>query len=170
MTSTGLMVGILRPPTYRYMAIKSQPPGSIQGNLRLTEQGEMIQYKFGIAPAVAMRQLEIYTTATLLGTIQPPDTAREGSWRSIMDSLAKTSCSAYRKVRQGSSPLEWTFAVQMGSMNEPRDTAQMNLTLTHQAAFHQHFNRGSAIEPSIETLSRIHTRTARGVCFKGPLC
>jgi hypothetical protein len=45
-----------------YMAIKSQPPGSIQGNLRLTEQGEMIQYKFGIAPAVAMRQLEIYTT------------------------------------------------------------------------------------------------------------
>lgn len=81
------------------MAIKSQPPGSIQGNLRLTEQGEMIQYKFGIAPAVAMRQLEIYTTATLLGTIQPPDTAREGAWRSIMDSLAKTSCSAYRKVR-----------------------------------------------------------------------
>ncbi|KAK3241242.1 hypothetical protein CYMTET_48992, partial [Cymbomonas tetramitiformis] len=49
-----------------YMAIKSQPPGSIQGKLRLTEQGEMIQAKFGISPQVAMRQLEIYTTATLL--------------------------------------------------------------------------------------------------------
>jgi phosphoenolpyruvate carboxylase len=81
-----------------YMAIKSQPPGSIRGSLRLTEQGEMIQYKFGISPQVALRQMEIYTTATLMGTVHPPESARDHRWRTVMDRLAETSCKAYRRI------------------------------------------------------------------------
>lgn len=81
-----------------YMAIKSQPPGSIQGRLRLTEQGEMIQAKFGISPQVAMRQLEIYTTATLLGCMDPPSAAKHENWRTLMDEMAVISCKAYRSV------------------------------------------------------------------------
>ncbi|KAA8532760.1 hypothetical protein F0562_032793 [Nyssa sinensis] len=54
-----------------YLAIQSQPPGSVMGTLRSTEQGEMVQAKFGI-PQTAVRQLEIYTTAVLLATLRPP--------------------------------------------------------------------------------------------------
>ncbi|KAI5444537.1 Phosphoenolpyruvate carboxylase 4 [Lathyrus oleraceus] len=54
-----------------YLAIQSQPPGSVMGTLRSTEQGEMVEAKFGL-PQIAVRQLEIYTTAVLLATLRPP--------------------------------------------------------------------------------------------------
>ena len=54
-----------------YLAIQSQPPGSVAGSLRVTEQGEMIQAKFGM-PGIAERSLELYTTATLEATLKPP--------------------------------------------------------------------------------------------------
>ena len=53
-----------------YLAIQSQPPGSIEGRLRVTEQGEMIQAQFGL-PDIAVRTLELYTTATLDATLAP---------------------------------------------------------------------------------------------------
>ena len=53
-----------------YLAIQSQPPGSIDGRLRVTEQGEMIQAQFGL-PDIAVRTLELYTTATLDATLAP---------------------------------------------------------------------------------------------------
>ena len=53
-----------------YLAIQSQPPGSVDGRLRVTEQGEMIQAKFGL-PDIAVRTLEVYTTATLEATLLP---------------------------------------------------------------------------------------------------
>ena len=80
-----------------YLAIQSQPPGSVQGTLRVTEQGEMVQAKFGI-PTVAVRQLEIYTTATLLATKSPPTPPRDELWRTIMDNIGRDSCTAYRDV------------------------------------------------------------------------
>ena len=80
-----------------YLAIQSQPPGSVLGTLRVTEQGEMVQAKFGI-PTVAVRQLEIYTTATLLATKSPPTPPRDELWRTIMDNLGRDSCAAYRDV------------------------------------------------------------------------
>ena len=54
-----------------HLAIQSQPPGSIDGRLRVTEQGEMIQAQFGL-PDIAVRTLELYTTATLDATLAPP--------------------------------------------------------------------------------------------------
>ena len=54
-----------------HLAIRSQPPGSIDGTLRVTEQGEMIQAKFGL-PGIALRTLEVYTTATLEATLADP--------------------------------------------------------------------------------------------------
>src|SRR4030095_12639922 len=54
-----------------YLAIQSQPPGSVDGTLRVTEQGEMIQAKFGL-PGIALRTLEVYTTATLEATLSQP--------------------------------------------------------------------------------------------------
>jgi phosphoenolpyruvate carboxylase len=75
-------------------AIQSQPPGAIQGRLRVTEQGEMIQAQFGL-PDIAARTLEVYTTATLRATLQPPKSPRP-QWRAVMDRLATVSAEAYR--------------------------------------------------------------------------
>lgn len=80
-----------------YLAIQSQPPGSVMGTLRSTEQGEMVQAKFGL-PQTAIRQLEIYTTAVLLATLRPPLPPREEKWRNLMEEISKTSCHSYRST------------------------------------------------------------------------
>lgn len=80
-----------------YLAIQSQAPGSVEGRFRVTEQGEMVQAKFGI-PLVAQSQLEIYTTSVLLASLKPPKPARSAAWRELMDDLGRSSCAAYRSV------------------------------------------------------------------------
>ena len=79
------------------LAIQSQPPGSVQGTLRITEQGEMVQAKFGV-PSMARRQLEIYNNAVLLATLDPPQPPKDDTWRQVMDSISAASCAAYRSV------------------------------------------------------------------------
>jgi phosphoenolpyruvate carboxylase len=79
-----------------WLAIQSQPPGSVDGTLRVTEQGEMVQAKFGL-PGIALRTLEVYTTATLdaaLARPAPPD----GAWVEVMDRLADASRDAFRQA------------------------------------------------------------------------
>jgi phosphoenolpyruvate carboxylase len=79
-----------------HLAIRSQPPGSIDGRLRVTEQGEMIQTKFGL-PDIAVRSMEVYATATLEATLTP---VRQPSaeWRAAMDRLAERARDSYRGV------------------------------------------------------------------------
>ena len=77
-----------------HAAILSQPPGSIDGTLRVTEQGEMIQAKFGI-PGIAERTLELYVTAILEATLEPP-AAPTARWREVMDRIARRSRDAFR--------------------------------------------------------------------------
>ena len=79
-----------------YLAIRSQPPGSVQGRLRVTVQGEMIQAEFGL-PGIALRTLEVYTTATLDATLAPSPAPRE-EWRRAMQLMAEASVRGYRQV------------------------------------------------------------------------
>ncbi len=79
-----------------YAAIQSQPPGSIDGRLRVTEQGEMIQSKFGI-PGIALRTLEVYTSAVAEATLRPSPQPRP-EWRDCMEQLSQTAMAAYREV------------------------------------------------------------------------
>ena len=79
-----------------YLAIQSQPPGSVDGTLRVTEQGEMVQAKFGL-PGIALRTLEVYTTATLEATLAKPQSP-DVSWQETMERLAQASCTAFRKT------------------------------------------------------------------------
>ena len=74
-------------------AIESQPPGSVAGSLRVTEQGEMIRFRLG-TPAIAKATLSHYLTATLKATVDPPN-APTPAMRDKMDELAAASYEAY---------------------------------------------------------------------------
>lgn len=75
-------------------AILSQPPGSVNGSLRVTEQGEMIRFKFGL-PRIAQRSFNLYTSAVLEATVAPaPEPKPE--WREMMHSLSGDAVESYR--------------------------------------------------------------------------
>ncbi|HZX16470.1 MAG TPA: phosphoenolpyruvate carboxylase [Pseudomonas sp.] len=79
-----------------HAAILSQPPGSVMGRFRTTEQGEMIRFKFGL-PDIAEQNLNLYLAAVLEATLLPPPSP-EPAWRELMDKLASDGVSAYRAV------------------------------------------------------------------------
>jgi phosphoenolpyruvate carboxylase len=76
--------------------LQSQPPGSVDGTLRVTEQGEMLQALFGF-PDIAVRTMEVYTTGTLEAWLTPARTAA-AEWRACMDRLAADAREGYRRV------------------------------------------------------------------------
>jgi phosphoenolpyruvate carboxylase len=79
-------------------AVIAAPRGSVDGHLRLTEQGEVIHRKYGIR-ALALRNLEQMTGAVLRATLRPrPPEPREAGWRAIMDSIVGASREAYRSL------------------------------------------------------------------------
>jgi phosphoenolpyruvate carboxylase len=103
-----------------HLAIQSQPPGSVAGRLRVTEQGEMIQAKFG-APEISVRTLEIYAAATTEATLYPPRPP-DAVWREALAQLASTSCDRYRGlVRREPRFVEYfryaTPEVELGKLN-----------------------------------------------------
>ncbi len=77
-------------------AIRAQPAGALAGGIRITEQGEVIQAKFGLS-GIAARTLEVYATAAAEAILQP---AREldSAWLECMDRMAEVSADAYRSV------------------------------------------------------------------------
>ncbi|MGC0906616.1 phosphoenolpyruvate carboxylase [Pantoea agglomerans] len=77
-----------------HAALLSQPPGSLRGGLRVTEQGEMIRFKYGL-PAVTIASLSLYTGAILEANLMPPPEPKR-EWRDIMDQLSADSCAMYR--------------------------------------------------------------------------
>ncbi|MHA7881348.1 MAG: phosphoenolpyruvate carboxylase [Saccharospirillum sp.] len=77
-------------------AMASQPPGSVNGGIRVTEQGEMIRYKFGF-PRVAVRSLGIYVAATLRATLEP-NAPPKPEWRELMESMSQASLKQYRAI------------------------------------------------------------------------
>ncbi|MBM7059894.1 phosphoenolpyruvate carboxylase [Pseudomonas sp. UL073] len=79
-----------------HAAILSQPPGSVAGRFRTTEQGEMIRFKFGL-PHLAEQNLKLYLAAVLEATLLPPP-APAPEWRALMDRLASDGVQGYRAV------------------------------------------------------------------------
>lgn len=79
-----------------HAAILSQPPGSVAGRFRTTEQGEMIRFKFGL-PGIAEQNLNLYLAAVLEATLLPPPPPQP-AWREVMDQLAADGVKAYRGV------------------------------------------------------------------------
>ena len=80
-------------------AMASQPPGSVKGRIRVTEQGEMIRYKFGL-PRVAFGSLSSYVVATLRATMAP-NAAPKPEWRDLIERMGTASLEAYRSIVRG---------------------------------------------------------------------
>ena len=82
-----------------HAALLSQPPKSLKGGLRVTEQGEMIRFKLGL-PDVAVNSLNLYASAILEANLLPPPEPKQ-EWRDLMEVLSQVSCEAYRHVVRG---------------------------------------------------------------------
>ncbi|ELV8850360.1 phosphoenolpyruvate carboxylase [Vibrio fluvialis] len=82
-----------------HAALLSQPPKSLKGGLRVTEQGEMIRFKLGL-PEVAVNSFSLYASAVLEANLLPPPEPKQ-EWRDLMNVLSEVSCEAYRAVVRG---------------------------------------------------------------------
>jgi phosphoenolpyruvate carboxylase len=86
-------------PTYD--ALIALPWGSIDGQIKMTEQGEVISDKYGL-PALAKENLELTLAAALEATIlnrKPRQSSKDlNSWDECMDLISEHAFSAYRKL------------------------------------------------------------------------
>jgi len=77
-------------------AIRSLPPGSVNGRLRVTEQGEVVQAKYGL-PDTAEETLTTYLASVLETTLTPPPRPRP-EWREAMDAMSQVAMRSYRDL------------------------------------------------------------------------
>jgi phosphoenolpyruvate carboxylase len=85
-------------PTYQ--AIMAQPQGTVDGQIRLTEQGEIIANKYA-DPVVGRQHLETLIAATLDASLFPADQlepARRRAFESVMETLSATAMTSYRSL------------------------------------------------------------------------
>jgi phosphoenolpyruvate carboxylase len=79
-------------------ALVAAPRGSVDGSLRMTEQGEVIHRKYGIR-ALALRNLEQATAAVMQASLRPrPPDPRDARWRDIASELAAVARAHYRAL------------------------------------------------------------------------
>ena len=79
-------------------AVIAAPRGTVDGFLRVTEQGEVIHRKYGIR-ALALRNLEQMSGAVLRATLRPrPAEPRETTWREVMTAMTQTARAHYRAL------------------------------------------------------------------------
>ena len=86
--------------------LRSQPPNSVNGKIRITDQGEVIQQKYGYEP-LAKYNLCSYIGAVTEATLNPPPNPK-ANWRSLIEKMSDISKSSYRKnINQSSDFIEY---------------------------------------------------------------
>ena len=82
-----------------YDAILAQPPGSVNGQIRITEQGEVISSKYS-NPEIGRRNLETLIAATMEATLLHHHGADSTmpEYHRIMEELSRDAFAAYRKL------------------------------------------------------------------------
>ncbi|MRD47674.1 phosphoenolpyruvate carboxylase [Caenimonas koreensis DSM 17982] len=80
-----------------YQAILAQPPGTVRGQIRLTEQGEVIGSKYA-NPEIGRRNLETLVAATLEATLLQPTKPAPRTFLQTADALSSASMAAYRAL------------------------------------------------------------------------
>jgi phosphoenolpyruvate carboxylase len=117
-------------PTGR--AIAAQPAGSINGRMRLTEQGEVVSYKFGSADA-ALYQLELLGASVLDHTLGRDAPEPSSEFTEAMEALSGAAFASYRGLVEhpaffayysAASPLEELALLNLGSRPARRGSAR----------------------------------------------
>jgi phosphoenolpyruvate carboxylase len=81
-----------------HTAVLGAPPGTVNGRLRVTEQGEIINEKYGLR-GIALRTLEQIAGSVALATAMPKHRGNDmPEWHEMMDVIAAESRKAYRKL------------------------------------------------------------------------
>ena len=74
--------------------LRSQPPGSVNGKIRITDQGEVIQQKYGYEP-LAKYNLCSYIGAVVQATLKPPPEPKM-EWKKLIEKMSEISMESYR--------------------------------------------------------------------------
>ncbi|GBG63625.1 hypothetical protein CBR_g38936 [Chara braunii] len=102
-----------------HLAILSQPPGTVNGSLRITIQGEIIAQSFGEAH-LCFRTLERFTAATLEVGLNPPRPPNP-LWRNLMENMSSTATNEFRSTLSGPKFIDYfqsvTPVLEYGRMN-----------------------------------------------------
>ncbi|MDQ3676866.1 MAG: phosphoenolpyruvate carboxylase, partial [Actinomycetota bacterium] len=83
-----------------YTAVRAQPPGTVAGRLKATEQGEMLSAKFSVR-AIAHRELELTTSAALVSTLDSEtvgEPERLARFEAVVAEMAELSTESYREL------------------------------------------------------------------------
>ncbi len=84
-----------------WAAIKGGPAGTLDGRVRITEQGEQISFKFGL-PEIAVRNLDSLVAAVIERTVEEDEhsgfSGRKRLWDEAMGTLAEVSLTSYRAL------------------------------------------------------------------------
>jgi phosphoenolpyruvate carboxylase len=80
-----------------FAAIRAQPQGTVQGRIRITEQGEVIAAKYGTRESAAIN-LEAIASATLLASVETRKRQSRKRFHSAMQAISDTSFRAYRSL------------------------------------------------------------------------
>ncbi len=75
--------------------LKSQPSGTVNGKIRITDQGEVIQQKYGYKP-LAEYNLCSYIGSVMDASLNPPPKSKT-KWRELIEKMSEISTSSYRK-------------------------------------------------------------------------
>ncbi|HEX4997393.1 MAG TPA: phosphoenolpyruvate carboxylase [Terriglobia bacterium] len=92
-------------PTHR--SIVSQPPGAFSGEIRITEQGEVLEWKYS-DQVLAERNLELMIAASLEALLRPGAPAFEPAWASAMETLSADALEYYtRNIRDNADVIPY---------------------------------------------------------------
>ncbi len=105
-----------------YQAILAQPPGTVRGQIRLTEQGEVIGAKYA-NPEIGRRNLETLVAATLEATLLQPTRDAPAEFLAAADALSQHSMAAYRALVYDTP----RFAEFFFSATPIREIAELNI-------------------------------------------
>jgi phosphoenolpyruvate carboxylase len=117
-------------------AIRAQPPDTVRGRFRMTEQGETIASRYS-DPDLAHRHLEQIVSAVLLTSVDEPRRAETPAWRDAMDAMAGAALAAYRGLVEkpgfieywrAATPIDEIARLRLGS----RPTARRGGAMTRQ--------------------------------------
>ncbi|HMA07181.1 MAG TPA: phosphoenolpyruvate carboxylase, partial [Ramlibacter sp.] len=116
-----------------YQAILAQPPGTVRGQIRLTEQGEVIGSKYA-NPEIGRRNLETLVAATLEATLLQSTKSAPKAFLAAAETLSRTSMAAYRALVYdtpgfteyffGSTPIREITELNIGSRPASRKSNQ----------------------------------------------